>query len=275
MEAKQPITLTGVPRTLLIPLMVRAQFSQDPASPIHDRLALELVNQINYDFEELARHTGDAALFMLARAWHFDRAIKAWLHRYPLGTVVNLGAGLDTTFYRINDPQVTWIDLDLPDIIQLRKSLLPSSTQIHQIAKSILDFSWMEDVKKQNDPILFFAGGLFMYFTEAEVRRILTSMAENFPNSQLIFDNISTKGLYYANKMLRESDMPDAIMHWGLDDAEDLEEWSPYIRLLNQMPTYRGIKMMSGIPLGNRIKMFFYDFFDSSGITHLTFQKQN
>lgn len=272
MDAKLPISLSGVPKTLLIPLLVRAQYSEDPSSPIQDKLAKELVGRIDYNFDELAKHTGDAAMFMLARAWHFDRAIRAWLQRHPLGAVVNFGAGLDTTFYRINNSQVTWIDLDLPDIIRMRESLLPPSKQIHNVAKSILDYSWVNEIKQYHDTFLFVAGGLFMYFPEEQVKDVIRVMAENFPHSDLIFDSISTKGLYYANKMLCESQMSDAIMHWGIDDTTQLETWSPQIRLLSKIPCYRGIKMMSGIPFGSRFKMFLYDCFDTSGITHVSFQ---
>jgi len=272
MDAKHPITLTGVPKTLLIPLLVRARYCDAPSSPVHDKLAKELVARLDYDFDELAKHIDDVSMFMLARAWHFDRAIHAWLQRHTLGTVVNLGAGLDTTFYRLNNDQVNWIDLDLPDIISLRESLLPPSPQIHNVAKSILDLSWIDDIKAQHESCLFFAGGLFMYFTEAQVNSIITTMAKNFPKSQLIFDSISSKGLYYANKMLVDSHMPNAVMHWGMDDALDLETWSGHIKVLNKIPCYRGIKMLPGISVGNRIKMFLYDYFDSSGITHLAFE---
>jgi O-methyltransferase involved in polyketide biosynthesis len=49
-----------------------------------------------------------------------DRALKAYLTDEPQATVVNLGCGFDTTFQRVDNGTMRWIDLDLPDVIELR-----------------------------------------------------------------------------------------------------------------------------------------------------------
>ena len=37
------------------------------------------------------------------RAKHFDDKIKAYLTEHPHASIVNIGAGLDTTFYRVDN----------------------------------------------------------------------------------------------------------------------------------------------------------------------------
>jgi O-methyltransferase involved in polyketide biosynthesis len=40
--------------------------------------------------------------------------------------VLHLACGLDTRIFRINPPEtVRWVDVDYPDIIALRRALLP------------------------------------------------------------------------------------------------------------------------------------------------------
>jgi hypothetical protein len=114
-----------------------------------------------------------------------------------------------------------------------------------------------------------------MYFEEYQVRQLLTSIANQFQGSEMIFDTISTNGLYYANKMLSESDMSNARMHWGIDDTTTLESWSNLIRVCAKFPCFTNIKNMEGIPLGSRIKMYLYDWFDKSSMTHITFLRSH
>lgn len=276
MTDKQGMTLEGVPRTLLIPLIGRAKYSNYSFSPVKDQLAVELVEQFDYDFAELVSHLGPVPLFMMARAVHFDRAIEGYCQMLQSQsgsnvTIVNLGAGLDTTFYRINNPTLQWIDLDVPEVMTLRTSLLPQSKQIHSIAKSIFDYSWMDDIKKIDQQFFFFAGGLFMYFTEAQVKDLFKEMAKQFPNSELIFDTIPKRGLFYANRMLIKSKMSGAEMHWGIDDALEMELWSDQIQIKDHCSYFKDIKNRKGIPLGLRLKMYFYDLGSNSSITHVRF----
>lgn len=49
---------------------------------------------------------------------------------HPEGLVVNLGAGLDTRFYRLDNGTITWIDIDLPEVVAfspepIRRRLTP------------------------------------------------------------------------------------------------------------------------------------------------------
>lgn len=273
MTAKLTIDLQGVPQTLLLPLIGRAKFSNQPYSPIHDEKAVELVNSLNYDFEHLLSVTNvkNSTLFWMARAYHFDQAIKAYLKAHPSAVVVNLGCGLDTTFYRVDNGQLTWVDMDLPEVIALRKQLLPPGSREHYIEKSILDLTWMNDVKKWGNEIIFIAGGLFMYFTEEQVQSIFTHMANQFPGCHLVFDNISPKGLKHANEMLKKSDMQGALLQWALLDAKVIETWSPKIKLVAQGPYFQHIKSTFNFPLSYKASMYFFDFFHKSGIIHLVF----
>lgn len=215
---------------------------------------------------------GDISLFFMARAYQFDKTCKSYLKQYPKGTIVNLGCGLETAFYRVDNGELTWVDIDLPDVIALKKSLLPAEERVHFIAKSILDFSWIDEIKKHSGPFLFLAGGFFIYFTPEEVKIILTSISAAFPDSELIFDVVSEKALEPANKKILDAGMSNAIIKWVLDDAKILETWSKDIKLLSQFHYFKTIKFKPGIPLMTRLKLFFYDLADKPSCVHLAFR---
>ena len=271
MNDKIEVRLEGVPQTLLLPLLGRAKISQESYSPIKDTKAIELVQALNYDFSYLLKQVGVATLFWMARAWHFDEAIKHYLKQHPAAVIVNLGAGLDTTFSRVDNGQLTWVDIDLPEVIALRQKLLPPSPREHYIAKSILDFSWIDDIKQYGSDFFFFAGGVFMYFTEAENKLIFSELAARFPRAELIFDSISKQGMIHASRMLAASKMQNAVMHWGLDNSDEIKAWSLNIHTVTKISNFKGIKGTYKFPRSQRIKMFLYDFFDKSGIIHLKF----
>lgn len=271
MTKKIDLNLKGVPQTLLLPLFGRARLSQAEYSPLHDEKAVELMNSINYDCGDLLQRLEGITYFWMARAYHFDEAAKAFLKKHPKAVIVSLGAGLETAFYRVDNGELTWVNLDLPEVMQLREQLLPLKPREHAIAKSILDFSWMDEVQKLGDEFFFFAGGLFMYLTEKQNKALFTELARRFPNAELIFDSISVKGLFYANRALGQSTMKDAVMHWGLDDAQQLKQWSPHIDVAASYPSFVKIKTRAKVPFKVRVKMFLYDMFDKGGIVHLRF----
>ena len=98
------VELGEVQKTLLIPLWGRAKESEKPNPIVLDPLARRLVSQIDYDFEGQTAKLPSQFLFNCAvRAHHFDVALRAFLAAHPDGTVINIGAGLDTTFQRVDN----------------------------------------------------------------------------------------------------------------------------------------------------------------------------
>jgi O-methyltransferase involved in polyketide biosynthesis len=268
---KVEIDLHGVPQTLLLPLLGRATFSEKSYSPIRDERAVALVKTLNYNFKNLESKLGSSLLFWIARAFHFDEAIKAYIKMYPHAVIVNLGCGLETAFYRIDNEKLTWVDIDLPEVIDLRRQLFPSHERVHLLAKSILDYSWLDDVRQLGSEFLFLAGGVFMYFTETDIKLLLTEMAMRFPRSELVFDTLSKRGVYYANKMLARAAIDNAALQWGTDDAREMEGWSSNIRFVRRIPSFSTIKSSYPFPLRLRLKMYFLDLADKGGIIKLRF----
>jgi len=239
---------------------------------LSDEMAVELVRSLNYDFDHLLQRAGDfSASYWIARACHFDDAIKVYLESHPEATIINLGAGLDTAFSRVDNGQLTWVDLDLPQVIDLRQKLLPPPERVHYIAKSILDYSWMAEVKQFGDECFFYAGGVLMYFTEEQVKSLLIEMANCFNGCPLIFDSISSGGLKYGNKMLEETKMVDAVLKWSLDDTRKLETWSQKVKLIRHSPFFKNINGNGHFSLLCRLQMFLSDAIDKGGIIQLLF----
>ena len=128
--------LSGVTETLLVTLYLRALESQRPDALIKDEKAVALVAQltsdasIRYDFNriELLHLSEVNKLVIILRNRELDRYACDFLGRHPEAVVVHIGCGLDARFERVDNGQVIWYDLDLPEVVELRRKLLASAS---------------------------------------------------------------------------------------------------------------------------------------------------
>jgi O-methyltransferase involved in polyketide biosynthesis len=213
--------LGGVPETALWTLYHRVREARRPDTVLPDPVALRLIEQFDYPFE--ARFgTGFPVQpqVMALRARTFDDEVRRFLADHPGGQVVALGEGLETTFWRIGDPQVRWLTVDLPQLVDLRQRLLPSSDRIRYCAGSALDLAWMDDVDPSRG-VLVTAQGLLMYFRAEEAEGLIASVAGRFPGGRMVFDAIT---LAIDEQVVRHVRGRNAFvpppLHWFVDPAD-------------------------------------------------------
>ncbi len=169
--------------------------------------------------------------FTVMRMRQFDTFARSFLARNRGGLVVDIGCGLDTRYYRLDDGQINWLGLDLPEVITLRQQWLPDADRCKSIAKSMLDLEWMDEVKQINKPVIFLAEGVFPYFSTRDVKPMLTAMAERFPAGELVFDAMApfVMWLHKSSSVLKRS---GAQVHWDAKNPTELEAWG--LRLLER-----------------------------------------
>jgi len=229
--------LSGVAKTLLITLYIRAIESQRPDALIKDERAEALVRQLDPESlrktAALTEDTGRVAVILKGR--EFDRFAQDFLARHLEAVVVHIGCGLDSRFERVDNGRVEWYDLDLPDVIELRRKLVGGEGPRHHfLACSVLDRAWLNEMGAHRQrPVLFLAEGVFEYFDEAQVKSLVLTMKEHFPGAELVFDAFSPF-LRWAHNIKVTRTRIGAHLHWSLKHGQDLERWSDGIRLLDE-----------------------------------------
>ena len=265
MEKVKVSDLGQVQRTLLVPLFCRAEESQRKGPLVRDPAAVELVEKIEGDLPDMAKLRAWDKIFTLMRAREFDRCGRAFLNKRPAGVVVDIGCGLDTRFERLDNGEMEWFGLDLPDVIALRRRLLTEKPRARLINCSALDFTWMDCIPPERSGYLFLAEGVLPYFEEKDVKRLVFSLQAHFPGSELMFDAQSPALTRLHNRELASMGL-DVRLHWGVRDDRELEEWGEGIRLVKawgyfdeQEPRLGWSRLLRWVPVvGNGARILHY-----------------
>ncbi len=280
-QEQETKNLEGVPKTLLLPLWARAKAGRQSSPILIDRQAEGIVQSLSAcqeyanAFDEMDRVLERFyQLSHLIRARCIDDEIVAFLQDHPQATIVNLGAGLDTTFDRVDNGSLTWYDLDLPEVIALRHQYIPETARSSYIAKSVLDSSWFDDIGEARNGLLFVACGLLFFLSASQAKHLLLDLAKRFPRSETVFDTMSRLFLTLANwTVLKQIGMGNqAVMHWAPKSAGEIARWDRRITVVDEYPMFSRIRLDPALGRASLNRMQFVNRMHGINIFHLRFQ---
>ena len=242
------ITLVGVERTLLGPLFARAAEATKRLSLLRDPHAVALARALE---GQRPTSTDTLAFGPVLRTWMIDRLVSGFLDDHPGGTVVELGAGLNTRFERIDNGRQRWFDLELPRVTTLRKELLPTSPRRIHIAASLCETSWLAHVVGR-PPYLFVLEAVLAYLDATEIANLFTAIASCAPGAELIAD-MPRSGRYATGRWAFDLPRELELAHPGwrlvgttrMLDAHVVQPRHPVVRLdgLSWMEALRGYQV--------------------------------
>lgn len=226
-----------VAETLLIPLYMRAKESREKKADaiLHDPLAEDLVERIAYDYSKFDK-AWMSALGCVIRGSLFDRKVQEFIQKEERPVIVNIGCGLDTRYQRIEERRnAIFYELDLPEVIAIRRHLIPESDNDINLEGSILETDWMDELKIHHlqSRFIFIIEGVLMYFYEKQVKNILKALAERFPGGEVYFDvcgSIMTKTKLKPDSLRKN----EAQIRSGVSDGHTIEQWVPQLKLIDQ-----------------------------------------
>ncbi|MGV3525348.1 MAG: class I SAM-dependent methyltransferase [Candidatus Sericytochromatia bacterium] len=212
----EDLQLSGVPGTSLWGLRARAEEQQRADALFADPLALAWHTRL-LPFFSPALEAGYSPVLQQAIALRtavFDETVQKHLTRFPTGLVVELGAGFSTRFSRLQPEQAEWVELDLPELIELRLALREAPHPHHHcLADSLFAPEWHALLPQvAPEEILFLAEGLLMFFPVGRVEQLFDQLSQRFPGALIAFDVMGRWNLRAAQNACDEVDAP---MYWG------------------------------------------------------------
>ncbi|RVU23293.1 class I SAM-dependent methyltransferase [Streptomyces antnestii] len=243
--------LGSVQETLLIPLYGRAVDARRKDSVLGDTRAAELVASLDYDFtrfDDLPSLTG-----AVLRTALFDHWVSGFLTAHPAGTLVELGAGLNTRYERLDNGTAHWFDLDLPDVTALRRTFVPDTPRRTAIAASVTEAAWPDIVTARSaGPYFLAAEAVLPFLDEAGARHAIGLLSDRFPGALLALDTAGPA--FIAGQDHHDAlSKVDARMRWACAGPDQLAQWFPGIDVLashtlSTPPT----KMYEELPVAHR-----------------------
>lgn len=219
MTDRQP-QLGPVQSTLFIPLAARARETRRRHPALRDPKAAEILAAV--DFDEALYGKGWGGFVTVQRTIIFDWWVRRFLADHPDGTVIELGTGLNTRFERVDNGRAGWIDLDLPDVIELRRRFFADTQRRRMVAASVDDEDWLPAAEQSPGPYFFVSDGVLVYLDTEAVTRTLARIARRFPGALLAFDTYFQRMMASQHKMAAKRGMA-ARWAWACDDPRSLE----------------------------------------------------
>lgn len=249
--------LGAVAETALWTLHHRAAEAARPGGGvIADPLAISLAERIDHPMGARFGDDPRVSQWQALRALTFDREVRRFAAAHPGGTVVALGEGLETEFWRVDDGRLRWVTVEFPELIVLRERLLPPSPRRRSVAGDARDLSWADGL---DGPVLVTAQGLLMYLERDDALGLISAAAARLPGSAMVFD-VAPKWL--AERSMRGDIAPGPGGYvappwlWGWDaQAERAVAALPGVADLRTLhpPRGRGALLGAVLPAASRL----------------------
>lgn len=253
------VRLRGVSQTMLQTLAIRAFRT-------YDALAMSLLRRLDYDFSTAA-HDEALSQAVVARTLALDSLTASYVAAYPHGVVVNLAAGLDTRFHRLHTADVTWFNVDLPDVADARARLLGHSKNLFDIAADATTDAWAQAVQgmlaqrsdgkasrmgvsrmpegtpapqpqsqrqQTQQPVLVLMEGLSMYLDDDRMRRIMEVTADAFPHVMFVAEALTPHAATTA--VMPSIQATGSRFTWGASHGAAMQELEPRLRWSADVP---------------------------------------
>ena len=239
------IEIGSVQESLIIPLYGRKLCAEQFPTLYQDKYAAKICESIDYDFSQFRSKENSAiyqfgALEGAMREMDMLWEIADYLKTHPNAAVVNLGCGLNMTGRTSDKGTCRIYNLDFPDVIKSRNEIIPAGEREENIACDLNDFSWMDKIDAKDGAVLY-AAGVFHYFTTQQIKNMVVAMADRFPGGRQVFDAVGKFGRDKLMKgTLKNMGMNDVSGLFYVNEASELEGWSPNVKLMSKTSYMQG-----------------------------------
>jgi methyltransferase (TIGR00027 family) len=176
------------------------------------------------------------------RARKYDAIINDFISENTSSTVVNLGCGFDTRYWRIDNKKCEYIELDLPELVEIKKEILKEHLDYEIIGCSVLEPNWIDRVTSRgNRNFIFVAEGLVMYLPKADVINLFRTFSDRFYHSQIVLEVATekyTRGIWkkiVIMKIKRNLGFDaGSFYNFGIKNAAELESYGNGIKIIDE-----------------------------------------
>lgn len=192
-------------KTLYIPLYGKALVSKNGII-LKDKKAEEIWEEEKFP---IGRKSSSKwlAYFMGMRAAVIDRWTEEKLSENPNSVVIHLGCGLDSRIERVSADFDHWYDVDLPEVIDVRKNHYVSGPKYTMLEASAMETDWLMHLPNCEHVVLIMEG-ISMYLSEDAIKNFFSAISEKCDTMDIVMD-------VYTEKAVKMSKIKNPIKEVG------------------------------------------------------------
>jgi O-methyltransferase involved in polyketide biosynthesis len=160
-----------------------------------------------------------------------DQWTQTFLREHPDGTVVELGVGLNSRHARLDNGRARWVEVDLPEVMSLRRSFFAPSARRVEIAGSLTELDTLLALRDAaRGPCFIVSEGVLVYLSRDEVRALLSRLRALLPGAVMALDVMT-------HEVIRFQGAHDAMRHfearftWGVREPREVIHYAEGLRL--------------------------------------------
>jgi O-methyltransferase involved in polyketide biosynthesis len=231
--------LPGVSATMLVTLAAKALAATDaPEIRYCDRRSHEILRELDVDPRSFNLNPSEVRAVVLRSQW-FGQTVRRFLERHPDGLCINLGCGLDASFEDLeeaSDGRFTWIDVDLPEVIAIRRRFFAESTRRRIIAGDVTDLGLLASIPWDiGRPAIVVAEGVLFFLRRAQVESMFRAQADaadaRRANLEIAFDYASPFGAWIVTRRPAHRQL-GTTFSWTVHNPIELRRVDPRLEVV-------------------------------------------
>jgi O-methyltransferase involved in polyketide biosynthesis len=230
--------LSGVSATMLVTLAAKALAATEaPDLEYAGDRSEQILRELEIDPRRFGLNTNEVRAVLLRSRW-FGQTMRSFLQRHPRGLCINLGCGLDASFEELaeaGDGRFTWVDIDLPEVIALRRRFFAETAHRQFIAGDITDSHLFAMLPwDAGRPAIVVAEGVLYFLRRAQVESLLRAQAEaadaRHSGVEMAFDYASPFGAWIVARRPAHRQLGTTFF-WTLRSPGDLRQVDPRLEV--------------------------------------------
>jgi O-methyltransferase involved in polyketide biosynthesis len=220
-----------IPSELLQPLWLRSRESLADDGLIYDPIAAAACSQCHLVPDCLAGNVSERQLLHATLTLQCDKQVLKFLRRHPNGFIINVGAGLDTRFYRLDNGRCRWFELDTDENLLWRERLFHRSDRYTMQRGSVTDLSWLASLPTQkNTPVLLLCDQALLKCESQELATFIQRIGCHFSQIEACLVLAGDR----CDSALAKKMGAEQYSHGFKDPAQQVLNWLPWAELISR-----------------------------------------
>ncbi len=175
-----------IPANLLQPMWLRSRESLIDNGLVYDPIAARACQRCQLAPECFSGDIDQKQLLHVTLARLCDQHVSAFIKRNPDGWIINVGAGLDTRFYRVDNGRCHWLELDVTEHLLWRKKLFHHSERYHHLCGSVDDLSWLTQLPVgDKSPVMIVCEHALLDCNQQQIAKFVQALGCHFDSARI------------------------------------------------------------------------------------------